>query len=116
MNQRWRDIDAPNVLQTLLEESESRPVVIYKHSTLCSASGISWHEVLRYLDTHDNDIASFYRVTVQKAQELSRAIAELLDVEHHTPQLIVIRKGVAVHVASHWNIRRQTLHRALTEI
>lgn len=105
--------DSDSVTQ-MLEESEERPVLVYKHSVSCPISGYAWHEVQNCLEPGD-DAPACYRVTVQYHPDLSRDIALMLDVIHHTPQIIIVRNGKARYVASHWQIRKQTLQRALME-
>lgn len=100
-------------LSELLEKSKDRPVLLYKHSISCPVSGQAWYEVQNVLSSGDNP-PSCYRVTVQSQPEMSRVVAEQLDVVHHTPQVIVVCEGRASYVASHWQIRRQSLQTALT--
>lgn len=96
----------------MLERSHTVPVLLYKHSVSCPISGYAWYEVQDCLDL-DKDGPTCYRVTVQYHPEISRDIAERLDVIHHTPQVIILREGRASYVASHWQIRKQMLQRAL---
>jgi bacillithiol system protein YtxJ len=103
-----------DLVSQMLQESEERPVLVYKHSVSCPISGYAWHEVQNCLDLGD-EAPACYRVTVQYHPDLSRDIALMLDVIHHTPQVIVVRKGKASYVASHWQIKKQTLQRALMD-
>ena len=96
----------------MLQRSHVGPVLLYKHSVSCPISGYAWYEVKDCLELSD-DAPTCYRVTVQFHPEVSRDIAETLDVIHHTPQVIIVRDGKASYVASHWQIRKQTLQRAL---
>lgn len=97
----------------MLAKSYSVPVLLYKHSVSCPISGHAWYEVEDCLENGDPAPAC-YRLTVQTQPDLSRDIAESLNVIHHTPQIIVVRRGKADFVASHWQIRRQTLQRAIS--
>lgn len=98
----------------MLAKSREHPVLVYKHSVSCPISGYAWYEVQGWLDTGD-DAPACYRVTVQYNPEISRDVAVLLDVVHHTPQAIVVRDGKASYVASHWQIKKQQLQRALMD-
>jgi bacillithiol system protein YtxJ len=108
------ELTSTEMLQELYEESHTRPVLLYKHSVSCPISGHAWYEVDHCLQS-DGDAPTCYRVTVQHHPEISREVAATLDVLHHTPQIIVVRGGKASYVASHWQIRKQTLERALME-
>jgi len=96
----------------MLERSLHGPILLYKHSRSCPISGHAWYQIQECLEFSE-DPPICYRVTVQYQPELSRSIAESLDVVHHTPQLIILRDGRASYVASHWQIRKQALQHAL---
>lgn len=98
----------------MLEKSRDHPVLLYKHSVSCPISGYAWYEVQGCLDPGD-DAPPCYRVTVQYNPEISRELAVILNVIHHTPQVIVVRHGKASYVASHWQIKKQLLQRALLD-
>lgn len=100
-------------MRAMLEKSRDQPVLLYKHSVSCPISGYAWYEVKDCLDLGATSPVC-YRVTVQFHPEVSRDIAAALDVTHHTPQVIIVRDGKASYVASHWQIKKQTLQRALT--
>lgn len=108
------EIRDSELINQMLRESHERPVLLYKHSVSCPISGYAWHEVQSCLDIGD-DAPTCYRVTVQDHPDLSREIALMLDVTHHTPQVIIVRNGKASYAASHWQIKRQTVQRALME-
>lgn len=106
------ELTSHDAVNEMLAKSHGEPVLLYKHSISCPISGYAWYEVEDCLAGGD-DAPACYRVTVQMQPDLSRDIAETLDVIHHTPQVIIVRAGKASYVASHWQIRRQTLQRAL---
>ena len=106
------DVKSPEAIDEMLQMSHSAPVLLYKHSISCPISGYAWYEVQECLAC-DGIAPVCYRVTVQHEPELSREIAETLDVTHHTPQVIIVRGGKASYVASHWQIRKQALQRAI---
>lgn len=99
-------------MNEMLAQSYSGPVLLYKHSVSCPISGHAWYEVEDCIG-YGEKAPVCYRVTVQTQPELSRDIAESLNVTHHTPQVIVVRRGKADYVASHWQIRRQSLQHAI---
>lgn len=106
------ELTTPDAINEMLEMSRGVPVLLYKHSISCPISGYAWYEVEDCLRGDDSP-PTCYRVTVQFHPEISRSLAEMLDVVHHTPQVIILRDAKASYVASHWQIRRQTLHRQL---
>lgn len=109
--QQLVELTSQDEIYEMLAKSHMAPVLLYKHSISCPVSGYAWHEVEDYLSC--DKAPACYRVTVQTQPHLSRDLAESLDVIHHTPQVIILRAGKASYVASHWQIRRQTLQREL---
>jgi bacillithiol system protein YtxJ len=105
------ELTSLDTIKEMLDKSHAAPVLLYKHSVSCPISGYAWYEVEGCLAC--GDAPECYRVTVQAHPELSRSLAETLAVIHHTPQVIILREGRASYVASHWQIRRQALQRAL---
>jgi bacillithiol system protein YtxJ len=110
--ERTVELTTHDLVAEMLEKSRSETVLLYKHSVSCPISGHAWYEVQDCLSCVE-DFFSCYRVTVQTQPEISQAVAHQLAVVHHTPQVIVIRDARARYVASHWQIRKQSLQRAL---
>jgi bacillithiol system protein YtxJ len=106
------ELTSSEEISEMLERSHIGPVLLYKHSISCPISGYAWYEVQDCLGL-DEDAPACYRVTVQYHPDISRDIAERLEVIHHTPQVIIVRAGKASYVATHWQIRKQMLQRAL---
>jgi len=100
-------------LESLLEASKERPVLLFKHSNACPISGRAHSEVSEFLEEHADPAFGFAMIVVQTARQLSNAVAERLGVEHESPQAIVVRDGHAVWNTSHWNITRKSLEEAL---
>ncbi|PHI20583.1 general stress protein [Lewinellaceae bacterium SD302] len=83
-------IKTPAELETALEASQEKPIVIFKHSASCPFSAMAQFEVANA--KHDLDI---YALVVQYVPELSKSVAEELDVEHQSPQAIIVHKRAA---------------------
>jgi bacillithiol system protein YtxJ len=90
-------LDTLDKLQTAIEESRIRPVLLFKHSTSCGISA----GVFRYVSTVDSDINL---VIVQTARDVSSEIASRTGIRHESPQAIVLKDGEAVYHASHYDI------------
>ena len=98
-------------LQTALDASQEKPIVIFKHSATCPFSAAAQVEVANA--KHDIDV---YGIVVQYAPDLKTEIADKLGVEHKSPQSIVVHKGKAV--SHHWrgDIQERTLKNAVKEL
>lgn len=97
--------------EAALEASQHQPIVIFKHSASCPFSGAAQIEAAHA--KHDLEI---YGIVVQYAPELKEAIAERLDVEHKSPQAIVVHRGKAT--ADFWRsaIKERQLRISVKEV
>lgn len=84
-------------------------VVLFKHSHACPVSWAAHSQVTRFLAHHPD--VSVYLIPVIKERAFSRRVAAAIDVEHESPQVIVLRRGVVTEVASHGDITEAELLR-----
>ena len=77
---------------------------VYKHSTTCGISAGAAREV-RAMTTD----LPIYWVNVREQRELSNWVAETYQVQHESPQLILIRDGKAQQVWSHYDVHRSNV-------
>lgn len=99
-------------LHRLIAESQSRPVLLFKHSDTCGVS----LEALDELVSHINDSATgaqYAMVTVQTHRAVSNAIAQKLGVRHETPQALLIKDGRVVWSASHFRVTAAAVEDAI---
>ena len=83
--------------------SQTKPVVIFKHSTRCSISRMA----LKQFETEFNfpkEKIDWYLLDLLNHRDLSNEIASRYNVVHQSPQIVVIRNGKAVFNESHENI------------
>jgi bacillithiol system protein YtxJ len=106
MGNKFFRIDNKQTLDGLLSDSQTRPVIIFKHSNSCGISASAYRE----LEKLDNQVNL---VEVQTAREVSRDLANLTGVQHETPQVIVLRDGKAVWNASHFQIKADEVIKAV---
>ena len=93
-------------LDSLMDNSNERPVVVFKHSLACPISAAAYREMQKL----DREIVL---VEVQNARHVSRELADRSGVRHESPQVIVFRNGKAVWNASHFEVKAQAVTRAL---
>jgi bacillithiol system protein YtxJ len=108
MENHFKRITDKQMLADLIGRSNAGPIVIFKHSITCSASATAYGEMARVP-------AEVALVEVQSARELSREIEALTGVEHESPQVIILRNGMAVWHASHWKIRAAVIEQAVRD-
>ncbi len=97
MGKQFLKVGDSNALESLLSNSNERPVVVFKHSNSCPISAAAYRE-MQQLDTE------VVLVEVQSARDVSRQLADITGVRHESPQVIVLRNGKAVWNASHYEV------------
>ncbi|MBK7635869.1 MAG: bacillithiol system redox-active protein YtxJ [Saprospiraceae bacterium] len=106
----WKTLNSLLGLDTLLTESTSKDIVIFKHSTTCSISHMAKMRLEDNWDLHDLDI---YYLDLKKYRNVSDAIAEKLHVHHESPQILLIRNKDCIYDASHFDISVDELKESL---
>jgi len=101
-------------LEQALQESAHHPVLLFKHSLTCPISSRAFQEFQTYLEAPDSRVA-YKLITVQTARQVSGGAAERLGVTHQSPQAILVKNGVSVWDASHYNITSESLSQAIRE-
>lgn len=98
----WIPLQRPEQLETIVTASNSRPQVIFKHSTRCSVSSM----VLNRLEREEQPAAmDFYFLDLISYRPISNDIAERFHVHHESPQIIIIKNGEAIFDESHLAIQ-----------
>lgn len=98
----WKHLESIEDLNQAIEESGTKRVVIYKHSTRCSVS-VMVKRVLESQWSHGSDITPYY-LDLLSHRDVSNEIASRFNIEHESPQIVVLENGEAIHHASHTNI------------
>ena len=99
----WNYIKSEADLQKAVEESHQKKVAIFKHSTRCFISKTVLKKFEKEVSDSDKDVA-YYFLDLLAHRDLSNKIAKDFDVEHQSPQLIVLENGNAIKNASHQSI------------
>ena len=98
MGNKFLKITQKEGLEALINSSNDRPVVIFKHSNSCPISAMAYRE----MEDLDGDVSL---IDVQSARDVSLEIASLTGVRHESPQVIILRDGKAVWNASHFDVK-----------
>jgi bacillithiol system protein YtxJ len=84
--------------------------LLIKHSLTCPISGNAFDEYEDF--TKDIDFPTYY-LYVQEARPLSNYIAETFAVKHESPQALLFESGKVKWHASHWDITKSSLKKAI---
>ena len=109
---RWIVLESDEVLEQILIDQSDKPIVLYKHSITCGISAAVKKD-LKKKWSFDKDEFSFYYLDLINHRDLSNKIEQRLNVQHESPQIIVVRNGKVLYHASHGNISMKKIKRAL---
>lgn len=105
----WRPLTDAGQLNEIITESAEKPVAIFKHSTRCGVSRMTLKQFENEFDLQDK--ITPYFLDLLENRHLSDAIASRFNVTHESPQLLLIRNGEPVYMASHGDIYADDLKR-----
>lgn len=102
----WINLNDEDQLNHITALSHERPQVIFKHSTRCSISSMAKNRI----DKEDAPANThFYYLDLLQHRPISNAISRLFNVEHASPQVLLIKQGKCVYHQSHSGINMQEL-------
>lgn len=101
----WNVLDQISQINTINEESKYMPVMLFKHSTRCSISDLALNRIESNWKEGDNGCIKPYYLDLITNRDISDFIAEAYNIEHQSPQVLVILNGQCVYHESHTNIR-----------
>lgn len=94
----WKQLTDLQQLKQLTEASFQFPVLFFKHSTRCSISVMALN---RFQREWNNTTVNPYFLDLLNYREISNQIAILFEVEHQSPQVLLIKDGDCLYHASH---------------
>ncbi len=106
----WINLNDETQLNTINELSTKQAVVIFKHSTTCSISNMSKSRLDRAVPVEN---VLFYYLDLLNHRSLSNKIAEMYNVKHESPQILLIKNGVCVYNESHNGISMMDIEDAV---
>ncbi len=104
----WLPLTSKEQLDDLAEISKTTPVAIFKHSTRCGISRMVLRQFEGAYDIDPNQM-KLYFLDLLSYRDVSDEVGYKFQVMHQSPQLIVIKNGVAVAHASHHSIQAPEL-------
>ena len=102
----WIQLTSLDQLETIKTNSINKPQVIFKHSTTCSISQMAFS---RFERAEVPDTIDFYYLDLLNFRPISNAIAEIFQVHHESPQVLLIKNGECTYDESHYGIMMDEL-------
>ncbi len=106
----WVELNDLYQLDELVTNSFEKIVVIFKHSTRCGVSSMVLKSFKNEYD-YPRDRIELYYLDLLAHRDISNEIANRFQVEHQSPQMIVLKNGKAIYSASHQSISVGILER-----
>lgn len=99
----WIPLTSLEQIDTIKEQSKSENIFIFKHSTRC---GISSMVIKRFEQLFDESMKNIkvYYLDLLSYRSISDEVGYKFQVMHQSPQLLVVKNGVAIESASHYDI------------
>lgn len=88
--------------------------VVYKHSPLCGLSMMARLEMTWF--AQGNPAVPIWLIDVIRQRSLSESIAARFEIEHESPQVILLRRGRPIFDASHRGVSSSALERELERV
>ena len=109
----WKELSSLDQLDQAVEESKTKPVLIFKHSRTCPISKAALDRLERHWDLGN---VTPYFLDLLSYREVSNAVAERFGVQHESPQVLIIGQGKPAYNKSHFDINYKDIKAQLTAI
>jgi bacillithiol system protein YtxJ len=101
----WNKITDISQLEDINTASEKDKIMIFKHSTRCSISSSALNRLERnWNDVTDSVKIKPYYLDLIAHRDISNKIAQQWNIEHESPQVLVIENGKCTYTNSHMGI------------
>lgn len=109
---QWQLLETAEQFDAALALSHQKPVVFFKHSTRCGISAHAKYRLEQDWSFSPEELELFY-LDLLEYRPISNQIAQVLNVVHQSPQVIMVRDGKVVFDTSHHSISTAGLRAAL---
>ncbi len=99
----WITLSDLGQLNEIIDKSIDKPVLIFKHSTRCSVSRMALKQFENEYTISDDE-ASAYFLDLLNYRDISNEIASRFEVQHQSPQVLLIKNGKATYSVTHSDI------------
>jgi bacillithiol system protein YtxJ len=110
----WIELTSIGQLQDLLMEKD-KIYVIFKHSTRCSISKMVLNRFQKEWNINDNNVFPLF-LDLLSHRDISNFIAEELEVQHESPQILIVKNEISFYDVSHTAISFLKVEKLLREL
>lgn len=99
----WNNIEKAQDIDNIVKSSYQRPQLIFKHSTRCSISAMALQRFERNWDENNKEIDLNF-LDLLAIRPVSLHVADVFEVQHESPQVLLIINGKCIYHTSHNDI------------
>jgi len=111
-NLPWKTLHSIELFDEIMEASKVKPQLIFKYSTRCGVSRIVLNQFEDNYDLSKEDMDLYFLDLIQY-RKVSNEVAYTFQVQHESPQVLIIKNGVVVDHRSHGGVNSINLNRLL---
>lgn len=109
----WIPLEENSQIDAFIELSNTKPVLIFKHSTRCGISGMALKSFEREYDLNDSEV-ELYFLDLLNFRALSNEVALKFEIPHQSPQVIVFQNEKVVYHNSHYQISVEEIKKVIS--
>ncbi|MCX8063926.1 MAG: bacillithiol system redox-active protein YtxJ [Candidatus Hydrogenedentes bacterium] len=107
------EINDLDELKKIIENSQNNTILIFKHSTRCPVSSHAKKELEKFLEKYPQFSSKAYLIKVIECRQLSNYISEITNVEHQSPQILILKDGKVTSHLSHFKITAKSIEASI---
>jgi len=111
----WLTLTTENQLEEINQKSFDSLVtgiLLLKHSTRCSISSMALNRLERGWQFSPDTFPAYY-LDLLKYPSISAKIAEMFNIKHESPQVLIVKNGRCIYSASHSDISIAAIQSAI---
>ena len=114
VEKKWIEITNKDSLHEIIEDSDKKTLLFFKHSTRCSISSMA---LSRMNNDFSFDLLSVnYLIDVLLYREISNNLSEITKITHQSPQVVLLYNKKVIYSASHGEIRPEIISSEIKKI
>ncbi|MFM6934925.1 MAG: bacillithiol system redox-active protein YtxJ [Flavobacteriales bacterium] len=104
----WKTLSQQDQVAHIIQQSQERPQLFFKHSTRCSISSMALRRFEQSGILDSTEIDCWY-LDLLEFRAISDEIAHQCHVQHQSPQAILVQNGQILYAESHGMIDAQQI-------
>jgi len=105
----WIELNSKEILEEARNASHQEPVVLLKYSSRCSLSSLTLDRLERSWIEDEMAVIKTYFLDLIANRDISDLVAQIFEVRHESPQILLIYKGECIFHSSHFAVSYETL-------